>query len=201
MGDSIEHKRAELAAIVAEIEADAAQRVLREPAVRQHQDERRLRLERELAQADGAEYAEPIEISFILGDEWHVLSKFGHDTVVITGDVGGSASGLVRFNRTEAFQVSGPSEDVDASAMKGLDLYGLFVVRNSEWKRSTLAAASSEKHVQDWLSRLDEFVLRSKGGQLRCLANDYEHRSLPVPITSIRDGIAFWERLEAPSES
>jgi hypothetical protein len=191
-------KRAELDAIIKEVESERNKRILPEPKVWLVRNERQLLLERELAADAGDEYADELRIEHVIGDEWHVVSNFGRETALICGDVGASTSVLFHFKNTEEFRVSGLNDDVDRHALvgKGLGPYGLYMVKNSRWKRELLDAASSEGPQRvEWASGFEHFILRGKGGELSCLARGYEERLISEGILSIRQRAAFWKKL------
>jgi hypothetical protein len=191
-------KRAELDAIIKEIESERNRRILPEPKVWLVRNERQLLLERELAADAGDEYADELRIEHVIGDEWHVVSNFGRETALICGDVGASTSVLFHFKNTEEFRVSGLNDDVDRHTLvgKGLGPYGLYMVKNSRWKRELLDAASSEGPQRvEWASGFEHFILRGKGGELSCLARGYEERLISEGILSIRQRAAFWKKL------
>ncbi|MEP7123734.1 MAG: hypothetical protein ABJE95_22590 [Byssovorax sp.] len=195
----LDMKRAELAAILADEEADLRNRVLREPHIRLSRVTRRLQLERELAAATGEEYAEELPLDHVIGYEWHIVSNNARHTVVLCGDVGRETSVLFYFNYTELFRVSAPGNDsgVFSYGGNGLGVYGLYVVQNSTWRREMLAARSQDlfNYDESWWSTFQHFILRGKDCELSCLARGYECRLLSEGIESIRERAAFWEKL------
>lgn len=145
----IAHKQAELAAILAEIEDDRRQQLLRDGETRKARARRRFELERELAAATGEEYGEQQSLDFVIGDEWHIISNTGGDPVVICGEVGSDVSHVIRFLNTHGFWVSTPQDELEESPLAGVSAYGLFVVRASRWKNEVVeAGASSSPEVQ-----------------------------------------------------
>ena len=196
---TLELKRAELDAILAEMDADLRNRLIRDPGVRRARTDRRLQLERELAAAAGDEYAEELPLDHVIGDEWHILSNQARDTIVLSGDVDDATSLLFCFNHTEGFRVDFPSNDsgVFSYGGNGLGIYGLYVVQNSKWLRDVLAARATESSDCDeaWWGGFRHFILRGKGGELSCLARGYECRLISEGIESIRERAAFWKKL------
>lgn len=195
---TIVRKQAELNAIVQEIESERARRVLADPTIRQARTERRLLLERELAAVAGDEYADQLRVDYLIGDEWHVVSNLGRETALICGDVGASTSVVFLFRNTEIFCVSGLNDDFDEHPLngKGLGHYGLYVVRNSRWKRDLLeAAASSGSERKAWSSGFEHWILRGKGGELSCLAKGYQCQLIRESIELIRERAVFWKEL------
>lgn len=194
---SLDEKRSELEAIGREIEADRRQRLLRDEAHRKARHLRRLALEREVAAADGLEYADAAPLSMSIGDEWHLVSTSG-DTVLICGDVGAPTSSLVCFHHAEEVVWRADNDDLDGSAPhRGLDVYGLFRIHNSEWKRD-LSAAMLERSLhfdEAWWDGFEHFVVRGKGGELSCLARNYTCQQVNEPIETIRHRMAFWRIL------
>jgi hypothetical protein len=193
---SILEKQAELHAILEEIASERRAQRLADADVRLARDERRLSLERELAEAAGREYAEPIPFDEVLGDEWHVVSNHGRDTALFCGDVGESTSLLVHFDHTMEFRVSGLYDDDDSThplVGHGLGTVGLFRVRHSRWKHALLETASSfGTEREQWLSRFEHLILRGKGGELSCLAIGYRYQRVPEGIESIRARLGSW---------
>lgn len=196
----IEKKRAELEAIRREMEAERERRLIPDSLLQRTRDARRLVLEREVSAWAGEEYADELPVAGPIGDEWHVVSNFGRDTAVICGDVGGAGALLLCFENTEEIRVSGLHDDVDAHPLlgKGLGSAGLFVVRNSSWKRNLLRyMAESALHFdKDWWAGFEHFILRGKGGELTCLARGVESRTLADGIEALRDKARFWKQLK-----
>lgn len=199
MSKTIVEKRAELDAILEEEDADLRSRLLRAADVRRTRTRRRLQLEREIAAAAGHEYAEELPLDHVIGDEWHIVSNNARDTVVLCGDVGGETSVLFYFDYTEVFHLSLPSNDsgVFPYGGNGLGIYGLHVIQNSKWLRDVLAERSEELFNYDeaWWSGFRHFILRGKGGELSCLARNFECRLVAESIESIRQRATFWKSL------
>jgi hypothetical protein len=190
-------KRAELDAIIKEIESERNRRILPEPKIWLMRSERQLLLERELAADAGDEYADELRIDHVVGDEWYVVSTSSRETSVICGDVNANNSVLFYFAYTDETRLRG-DDDVERNPLvgKGLGPYGLYMVKNSRWKRELLDAASSEGPERvEWASGFEHFILRGKGGELSCLARGYEERLLSEGILSIRERAAFWKKL------
>lgn len=193
--EQINEKRAELAALLAEIEDDHGRQLLRDVETRQSRRRRLLLLQREIAMETGEEYAEPLPLGHVLADEWHIVSNFGRDTVVICGDVGVGTALVIRFQHTEQFRVGTPRDQSEGSTLSGLGFSGLFVVRNSLWKRAAVdAVRSTGREIQDWISGLEHFVLRNQT-ELSCLARGYEVRVVHQSIESLREAASFWKQL------
>jgi hypothetical protein len=194
--EQLSAKRAELAAILAEIADDYREQRLREVQIRESRRQRLLLLQRELAAAAGEEYAEPLPLDFAIGDEWHIISNLGRDPAVICGDVGKQTSHLIWFRDTHEFRVGTPQDEFEERALSGLDIYGLFIVRNSLWKKTAAeAAASSSLELRNWISGLEHFVLRNRT-DLWCLAHGYEVRVVHQSIESLREAAGFWKQLK-----
>jgi hypothetical protein len=191
-------KQSELNAIQKEIEGERHRRILPDPLVYQRRNKRRLVLERELAADSGEQYADELKIDVVIGAEWHLVSNFGRDTVLLCGDVGSVRSAAFRFKHTEEFRLSGVMDDVDVHPLigSGLDNYGLFIVRNSIWRGEllTIASAASSYNPTSW-SAFEHYILCGKGGELWCLARGYECRSLAESILVLRDRARFWRTL------
>lgn len=196
---SLDEKRAELATINSEIGNDRSQRVLRDGAFRKLRDLRRLTLERELAAAEGAQYAEDEPLSITIGDEWHVVSNSG-ETILLCGDASNPESAAIQFERVAEVAWRTNDADLDHGPLlgRGLDVYGLFRVRNSEWRKTVIAAVSEHLLNFDnaWWSELEHFIVRGKGGELSCLAKNYRCREIHEPIESIRRQAAFWRNFQ-----
>lgn len=190
--EDIEDKRARLDALLAEIEADTARRILADPNVRAAREQQRLTLERELASAAGIEYADELPLDVGIGEEWHLIAV-GLDPSLFCGNVSEGFVTLLRFKQAEEFRLSGTCDEADASPLagRGLGVYGLFVVRNSEWKRGLLNAISNRLvTLQDaWWSQLEHFIVRGKGGELACLARGVECRTISAGIEDIRQAL------------
>jgi len=196
----IEKKRAELDAIKAEMEEERERSLIPDPLIQRVRDARRLVLEREVAAWAGEAYADELPVAGPIGDEWHVVSNFGRDTAVICGDVGGGSALLLCFENTEEIRVSGLHDYTDTHLLlgKGLGNTGLFVVRNSSWKRSVLALVAKDALYFDegWWAGFEHFILRGKGGELTCLARGVESRMLADGIETLRDKARFWKQLK-----
>jgi len=200
--ESLDEKRADLSAIQREIDADRNQRLLRDAAFRQIRHLRRLALEREVAAAEGAQYAEDEGLSIAIGDEWYVVSNL-RDAVLLNGDVGSPNSAALKFENAVEVALRTNDDDLEYGPLlgRGLDVYGLFRVRNSEWRRDVIATMSKRLLRFDiaWWNELVHFIVRGKGGELSCLARSYTCQELHEPIESIRRQAAFWKTLpQAP---
>jgi hypothetical protein len=197
--DELSRKRAELDAIHKEIEADLRRRVILDPLKRQLRTERRLTLERELAAAAGDEYAEELAIDVIIGDECYLITGFGEDVALLCGDVGREGSVLFEFKHNEELRFGGLNDEVFESHPlygKGMDIYGLFIVRNSRWKRELQAGnAVHTCYSEEWWSGFEHYILRGKEGELSCLARSYGWRVLRESILELREKVAFWKNL------
>lgn len=192
----LEEKRAELRAVCGEIGADRAQRLLRDEAYRKTRQLRRLVLEREISAEEGVEYADVESISIVIGDEWWVVSGSG-DTALLCGDAGALGSAVVRFERVEESVFRSGDCGSGFGPMPGLDVYGLFRVRNSEWRRRAVAAASecSLHFDASYWAGLEHYIVCGKGGGVSCLARGYSCRRVSESIESIRQRAAFWREL------
>jgi hypothetical protein len=196
---TLEEKRAELDAINKEIEEDSQRRLLRDADSRKTKRDRRMQLEREIAAGEGSQYAEPQPIGLVIGDEWHLASLFAGEAVLFCGDVDTTSSSLFRFAGVEEIRLRTYDLDIEAEGLrvKGLDVYGLFIVRNSLWRSETQAAVSkcSLNYKESSWTNVEHFIVRAKGGELSCLARSYESRSVALSIGQIRERVGFWRGL------
>jgi hypothetical protein len=197
--EDLAQKRAELDAIRKETEAELSRRVLPEPSKRRWRNERRLILERELAAATGDEYAEPLSIDLIVGDEWYLITGFVPSTALLCGDVGKEGALLLEFKHVVELRFGGLNDEVfDAHPLngKGLGVYGIFVIRNSSWRRCLKDSMSVHPSFSEmWWLGFEHYIIRGKGGEMACLARGCEWRVLRENIIELRDKVAFWKKL------
>ena len=95
------------------------------------------------------------------------------------------------------FQASNDELENGPFVGRGLDVYGLFHIRNSEWKMGVLATMSERllHFDKSWWDGFEHFVVRGKGGELSCLARSYKCQEVHEPIEAIRQRAAFWKTL------
>lgn len=198
MGSALEQKRRELDAINREVEDERRRQVLPDPVASNARDDRRLQLEREIAAGEGSQFAEPLPIDATIGDEWHLVQG-GGDALLFCGDAGEAKASLFHFLHVEEVRLRRFATDLEIPELQiaGLDVYGLFIVRNSAWKNEILSALSkhSERNDDSWWTGFEHFILRGKGGDLWCFARSYESRPVSDSIVQIRDRVSSWRDL------
>jgi hypothetical protein len=192
-------KQSELEYIRKEIEVELRQGFLPDLSNRRRRNERRLVLEREIAAATGDEYAEPLALDVVVGDEWHLIAGFFSSVVLLCGDVDAQGSNLFEFSHTQEIRFGGLNDEVfDSHPLngKGLDAYGLFVVKNSRWKDQLHnAMLVHPSYSEVWWSKIKHYILRGKGGELSCLSRGYERRALQKNILELRSRVMFWKSI------
>ena len=169
-----------LQGVRSEIEQVLGRRRLEELSDMDELDGRRLELERALARIRGQEYAEPatVEAPVNWGWNWHVSLSFTADARVTCEPVNPSDSAdsvVFLFRNPEDCRFGGLNDEVFERHPlhgRGLDLLGLFIVRNSIWKAELEEANRAHPAFDEqYWARLSHYILRGKAGEFACIAS------------------------------
>jgi hypothetical protein len=165
LSTDLESARAALATLQAEREEEARRRVLPAPSLEEKREERRLELERIIAQAEGRPYALQVEIEPRIGQEWYLRASVGR-IVLLCGDPGTGKAARFDFTGVTEHRLRALSDEGGGHALDGSGLgeYGLFRVVGGD----------------------SRFVLREREHELDCFAERVEAAWVDEDVLALR---------------